>query len=625
MSSLTWLPDDPDWTRTLAALPQGKMRWPTLQALANTQVDFTRTARLDRRLSESPTEIGPEPLRLALLSSCTVDQLLPSLRVAALRRGMRLDVHLPDYGLYRQSVLDPQSPLSIFRPQVILFSIDASALVGTNFIIDPEAAELHVADRVNELVSLWRAARDRFRAQVIQQTILPTFPDLMGAAEYRTPGSPAAMIDSANAKIRTSTSAENVDVLALDRRVQRDGISAWHNPVLWNHAKQDVSPVAAPMYGELTLRVIAARRGRSAKSLVLDLDNTLWGGVIGDDGLGGIVLGQGSAEGEGFLQFQRYAKALAQRGVILAVCSKNDEANAREAFEKHPEMVLRETDIAAFIANWDDKATNLRRIATELNIGLDSLVFVDDNPFERNIVRRELPEVQVPELPEDPSLFDMTISDAGYFEALEITNEDLTRSASYQVTRALRRGDVATSDLDGYLASLEMKLLWKRFDQNSLKRLTQLINKTNQFNLTTRRYTEAQIAAIMEDPDAVALYLRLVDRYADHGIISVLIGQRCADGALEMDSWLMSCRVLGRGVEHATLSVLIDQARHRGDRAIVGRYRPTPKNGMVRDLYSRLGFELVGVEDGGETVWTLDPATAVVDTPHIDIRETTNG
>ena len=379
------------------------------------------------------------------------------------------------------------------------------------------------------------------------------------------------------------------------------------------------------MYGELTLRVIAARRGRSAKSLVLDLDNTLWGGVIGDDGLGGIVLGQGSAEGEAFLQFQRYAKALAQRGVILAVCSKNDEANAREAFEKHPEMVLRETDIAAFIANWDDKATNLRRIAAELNIGLDSLVFVDDNPFERNIVRRELPEVQVPELPEDPSLFDITISDAGYFEALEITNEDLTRGASYQVTRALRRGDVATSDLDGYLASLEMQLLWRRFNQNSLKRLTQLINKTNQFNLTTRRYTEAQIAAIMEDPDAVALYLRLVDRYADHGIIGVLIGQRCADGALEMDSWLMSCRVLGRGVESAILSVLIDQARHRGDRAIVGRYRPTPKNGMVRDLYSRLGFDLVGLEDGGETVWTLDPATAALDTPHIDIREITNG
>jgi FkbH-like protein len=336
------------------------------------------------------------------------------------------------------------------------------------------------------------------------------------------------------------------------------------------------------------------------------------------------VLGQGIAEGEAFLQFQRYAKALAQRGVILAVCSKNDEANAREAFEKHPEMVLRQTDIAAFIANWDDKATNLRRIAAELNIGLDSLVFVDDNPFERNIVRRELPEVQVPELPEDPSLFDITISDAGYFEALEITNEDLTRGVSYQVTRALRRGDVATSDLDGYLASLEMQLLWRRFDQNSLKRLTQLINKTNQFNLTTRRYTEAQMAAIMEDPDAVALYLRLVDRYADHGIIGVLIGQRCAAGALEMDSWLMSCRVLGRGVENATLSVLVDQARHRGDRAIVGRYRPTPKNGMVRDLYSRLGFDLVGVEDGDETVWTLDPATAAVDTRYIDIKEITN-
>jgi FkbH-like protein len=372
------------------------------------------------------------------------------------------------------------------------------------------------------------------------------------------------------------------------------------------------------------LRVIASRRGRSAKCLVLDLDNTLWGGAIGDDGLEGIVLGQGTARGEGFLQFQHYAKALAQRGVILAVCSKNDEANAREAFEKHPEMVLRESDIAAFIANWDDKATNLRRIAAELNIGLESLVFVDDNPFERNIVRRELCEVKVPELPEDPSLFDVTISDAGYFEALEITSEDLSRGTSYQVSRTLRRGDVATSDLEGYLADLEMQLIWKRLDHNSLKRITQLINKTNQFNLTTRRYTEAEMAAIAENPDALGLYLRLVDRHADHGIIGVLIGQRRSDGALEMDSWLMSCRVLGRGVERATLSILVDQARRRGDCAIIGRYRPTPKNGMVRDLYSRLGFNFVRVEGEEETIWTLDPATAVIDVSNFSIKEITN-
>jgi FkbH-like protein len=624
MPRFTWLPNDPDWPRTFASLPEGEPRWPALQALANSQIDFLATVKLDRRLCESPTEIGPEPIRLALLSSCTVDQLLPGLRIAALRRGMRLDIHVPDYGQYRQAILDPQSSLTLFRPQVILFSIDARAMVGNRFITEPDAAESHLTCRTNELSSLWRVALDRFGAQVIQQTILPIFSNLMGAAEYRVPGSPAAMVDSVNDKLRALAFASHVDTLALDQRVRRDGISSWHNPVLWNHAKQDVSPAAAPMYGELALRVIAARRGRSAKCLVLDLDNTLWGGAIGDDGLEGIVLGQGTARGEGFLQFQHYAKALAQRGVILAVCSKNDEANAREAFEKHPEMVLRESDIAAFIANWDDKATNLRRIAAELNIGLESLVFVDDNPFERNIVRRELCEVKVPELPEDPSLFDVTISDAGYFEALEITSEDLSRGTSYQVSRTLRRGDVATSDLEGYLADLEMQLIWKRLDHNSLKRITQLINKTNQFNLTTRRYTEAEMAAIAENPDALGLYLRLVDRHADHGIIGVLIGQRRSDGALEMDSWLMSCRVLGRGVERATLSILVDQARRRGDCAIIGRYRPTPKNGMVRDLYSRLGFNFVRVEGEEETIWTLDPATAVIDVSNFSIKEITN-
>ena len=616
---------DPDWKRSLAQLPQGDLRWDSLRALAKFDIDFIKTSLLDRRLLKSFPEIGPEPVRLALLSSCTVDQLLPSLRVAALRRDMRLDIYVPEYGQYRQALLDPSSSLWAFRPQVILFAIDPRTFIGNYFIPDSVAAERHLEDRVNDLIGLWRIARDRFGAQVIQQTFLPTFPYLMGNAEYRASGSPAAMINEANIKIRHAATAESVDVLAIDEQLLRDGVAAWHSGPLWSRAKQDISPIAAPMYGELAMRIVAARRGLSSKCLVLDLDNTLWGGVIGDDGLEGIRLGEGTAEGEGFLDFQRYVKALAQRGVIVAICSKNEEANALEPFEKHPDMIVRRADIASFLANWDDKATNLRRIARELNIGVDALVFVDDNPFERNIVRRELPEVQVPELPEDPALFAETIAAAGYFEALEITREDLARSSSYKATRALRTGDIAAGDMGAYLADLNMQLVWGRFNSTSLKRVTQLINKTNQFNLTTRRYTEAEIAALMDDPDAMGLHLRLIDRDADHGIICVLIGKRNPDGALEVDSWLMSCRVLGRGVEKAALSILIDEARRRGHKEIVGKFRPTAKNGMVRDHYSRLGFDLVAEKSGSETIWMLNLKTANADVPHIRINEITNG
>jgi FkbH-like protein len=627
MPRLSWLPKNPDWRDALPVLNKSDTPWSSLRALANTDLDFAETARLDRWLSKLTMPDRPEQVRLALLSSCTVDQLLPGIRVAALRRNIPLDIYLPDYGQFRQELLSPESNLAKFRPQAILFAIDARSFVGGDLIEDPNEAEAHLSGRLNDVVALWRVAHERFEAQVVQQTFLPVFPNLMGGAEHRLPGSPAAMLNRANARLRTLSSQESVDLLDLEVRVQRDGIDAWHSVALWNRAKQDVTPAAAPMYGELAARVLAARRGHSAKCLVLDLDNTIWGGVVGDDGLDGISLGEGSAEGEAFLEFQRFAKSLSKRGVILAVCSKNDEANALEAFEKHPEMILRRADIASFCVNWDDKATNLRRIAAELNIGPEALVFVDDNPFERNIVRRELPVVHVPELPEDPGLYGATISDAGYFEALEITQEDLGRVASYQAMRTLKQDELATTDIESYLASLDMRLLWGRFDAISQKRITQLINKTNQFNLTTRRYTEAEVAGIIANSDCVGLHLRLVDRYADHGIIAVLIGRRDSEAHLEMDSWLMSCRVLGRGVEKATLSILLKEARRLGLKTIVGRYYKTAKNGMVRDLYASLGFRAVAASspENEMTLWELDASTARVEVPNFTIEEIKGG
>lgn len=620
MSQLSWFPKDLNWRCNLSNLSRDGADWMALSSLAKADLDFVQTGQLDRRLAQAKVGDDVPTLRLAILASCTVDQLLPGLRVAALRRGIRLQTYAPDYGQYRQEVFDAGSALYRFAPDVVLFSIDAVSLVGADFIADSAAAHRLVDDRTAEMAGLWRAARDGLRCQVIQQAALPVFPPIMGGAEHRAPGSPASLVRALNHKLRAAADAEHVDILGLDEQLCIDGLGAWYAAPLWHRAKQEISPAASPLYGELVMRIVDARSGHSAKCLVLDLDNTLWGGVIGDDGLEGIELGQGSAEGEAFVAFQRYVKTLAQRGVILAVCSKNDEANALEPFDKHPDMVLKRTDIASFFANWDDKATNLRRIAAELNIGIDALVLADDNPFERNILRRELPMVAVPELPEDPSLYAQCIASAGYFEAVEVTAEDVARGGLYQATAGLRQNRVVATDLEGYLKSLDMRLQWGLFDQVSMKRVTQLINKTNQFNLTTRRYNEAETVEMLGDPDVLGIHLRLIDRYADHGIIGVLIGRMAGDGDLEIDSWLMSCRVLGRGVEQASLAVLAAEARRRGHRRLIGRYRPSPKNGMVRDHYPGLGFAKTCDQDDADTLWSLhlDAALAGPDTIRIE-------
>ena len=385
----------------------------------------------------------------------------------------------------------------------------------------------------------------------------------------------------------------------------------------------------SPMYGEQVARVVGAMVGQSRKWLVLDLDNTLWGGVIGDDGLEGIVLGQGSAAGEAYLEFQRYAKGLMERGVVLAVCSKNDEENALLPFEQHAEMVLRRGDIACFVANWEDKATNLRRIARELNLGLDALVFVDDNPAERGLVRRELPMVAVPEMPEDPAEFVRVLAAAGYFEGVGVTAEDRERAAQYAANARRAAGRSAaengagagTTDLQSYLAGLRMELVWRPFDAAGRGRIVQLINKTNQFNLTARRVGEAEIERVMARTDVLALQFRLKDVYGDNGMIGVVLceaatAERLAAAGfagvgvgasdLYIDTWLMSCRVLGRQVEEAMMNVLAAQAGARGVRRIFGHYVPTAKNAMVREHYARMGFELVETAADGATLWVLD-------------------
>ncbi|MDC8758293.1 HAD-IIIC family phosphatase [Janthinobacterium fluminis] len=605
MTALHWLPPaPPDWleqVRAVAANPAASLSdW---RALAQLRLDFVQTARLDKLLARSG---AGAPLRLAVLSSSSAEHLLPGLRVGALRHGMRLAIHLPAYGQYLQQLLEPDSPLR--KVDAMLFAFDSAHLIGTDTDgLSDAAAEALLAEAVRRLRQTWRLARACAPCQLIQQTLLQVSPAALGSNEQRWAASPKRLTERINQALRAAADADGVDLLALDDQCALHGLAAWHDPKLWHRAKQQVSPQAAPLYGELVARLLAARRGGSAKCLVLDLDNTLWGGVVGDDGVAGIALGQGDAVGEAHLAFQRYARGLARRGVILAVCSKNAEENALAPFLHHPEMALGRADIACFVANWDDKASNLRRIAAELNIGLDALVFADDNAFERNQVRCALPMVAVPELPDDPALYAACIAEAGYFESLGLTGEDSARGGQYQENLQRQAARAAHADLDGYLESIGMTLEWARVDELNLARVVQLINKTNQFNLCTRRYQADEVRALMAAPDALLLQLRLRDRFGDNGIIAVVIGLPGAGAAeLRLDTWLMSCRVLGRKVEMATLNIVAAEAARRGVRRLLGHYRPSEKNALVSEHYRKLGFALRATAPDGGSEWLLE-------------------
>jgi FkbH-like protein len=601
MTGLHWFPVDPRWRERLSKLRRSadlslSDLWIEAVALANSPCDFVQTNSLDRVVTQlvdnsKESALPGKTIRLAVLASCTVSHLFGAIRIGGLRRNFWIEIYEAGYGQFRQELADPKSSLHHFRPDFVLFVLDAHHLAHGLSAMSGDEVAAGIEQQMAMIGDLWRTAQTSLGCSIIHQTLLPVHPAILGQNEHRLAYSSTQTIYEINHLLRRLADSCGADLLTIDTWSARDGLRSWYDAGLWHRAKQEILPTAAPVYGDLVARLIAARRGESKKCLVLDLDNTLWGGVIGDDGIHGIELGQGSALGEGYSALQAYVKDLARRGVILAVCSKNTESIAIEAFEIHPEMLLKRSDIACFIANWSDKPSNLRAIAGSLNIGLDSLVLLDDNPAERALVRVALPSVAVPEVTDDPISMVNALADGGYFESTAITEDDLTRTEQYQLGQARAALQASSTDISSYLAELKMTLLWRRFDSVGMKRIVQLINKTNQFNVRTRRYSEEEVAAVMAMDGSLGLQLRLIDRFGDNGIIAVCIGKLQGEATLFLDSWLMSCRVLGRQVEQATLNLIVDRAREMGAKRLVGEFIPTKKNQIVGDLFSKLGFE----------------------------------
>ena len=586
------------------------------QALAQYRTNAAEALALTRALRKGmASELPLDPLdgfHLGILASNTFDLLHDWLPAAAARHGVALRLTTAPYDQLFQQALDPASSIHAARPDAVLLAVDHRWFSLHGAVFEDEDAVVTAA--VSRLRAVVQALREHGGAPAIIQTVaVPPTASLFGSYDACVGGSLEGLIGALNrqlVELARETGSYLLDVATLSSRVGRD---AWFDPVHWLSFKLPFNPAFNPLYADWLGRLLGAIRGKARKCLVLDLDNTLWGGVIGDDGIDGIVLGQGSARGEAHLAVQAMALTLHERGVMLAVASKNTESIARAPFRDHTEMLLGERHIAVFQANWQDKPSNLEAIAKALNIGVDALVFLDDNPAERHAVRTALPQVAVPELPDDPAWYPWVLASAGYFESVGFSHEDRVRAQSYLADA--QRAEVLSQalDMDSYLRSLDMVVEASPFDAKGRMRIVQLINKTNQFNLTTRRYTEAEIAALEGASGIFTLQIRTRDRFSDMGMISVIICRPAHPSpaghnetrAWEIDTWLMSCRVLGRRIEAAALAAIVSAAAEKGVSRLRAWYRPTAKNGMVRGHYDGLGFELVQESGDGARLYEL--------------------
>ena len=611
-ADLPWLPrlgaDFRDRLRALEADTTGDwgsaLRALTTEALGVNQA--IAVAKSIERLRPRKTR-ALASFRLGLVSNSTTDFLKPLLIATAARFGILLEIVAADFGQATQEAFDPSSRINTAKPDAVLLALDFRGLPFRH--AGQKAWPLFAAEAAfAEVASLRDAFRRHSGALCLVQTLAPPPQLLFGSLDVGTAGTLRASIASFNSQLAREAPKSGDALIDLEWLAGFVGFDQWYDDRQWYIARLGCAPALLPLYADFVCRTLAALRGRARKCLILDLDNTLWGGVIGDDGLDGIALSPGDARGESFRAIQEMALDLRRRGVVLAVCSKNDDTIARQPFRSHPEMLLKEADLAVFAANWDDKATNIERIARQLELGLDAMVLLDDNPVERAQVRAALPQVAVPEIGDDPSAYPRILLSAGYFDSVGFTQEDLTRAQSYSSNAERAQALEGSRNLDDFLRSLQMEVEFARFNARGRKRIGQLINKTNQFNVTTRRYTEQQVASLEDSSDHYTLQVTVRDKFGDNGMIGVVICT-IAPERWDVDTWLMSCRVLNRGVEQAVCNRVARDAKRAGAKRLTAIYVPTERNGIVADLFQRLGFERDASRDKGNPEaahWALD-------------------
>jgi FkbH-like protein len=536
--------------------------------------------------------VARQPLRVALMGGYSLYPLCEILEHVCEAEGFPCEFFLGDFDNYVSEIMDDGAKVYEFAPQVVVLMPAEHRCKYSGKLSNPrEMQQAEAGQVVHSVLELSRQLHEKTRAEVIVTNyMLPARHDL-GGYRSRTLGSDWSFRKWVNLELGLNAPSY-LHICDMEFLAHRHGGITARDERSWFESKQPCSPTLLPYVAREIAHILGNLQRAPKKVLVLDLDNTLWGGVVADDGLEGIEIGDTSPRGEAFKAFQKYIVSLKQRGVLLAVCSKNDHDKAVAAFEQHPEMILRMADFVSFKANWEPKADNIHQMAQELNLGLDSFVFVDDNPAEIDIVRQFVPEVSTILLDADPSAYVAQLQDCRLFEPRTITAEDDVRTLQYQSEAKRRALSASVTDMRAYLESLAMEATVHPFSRVDAPRLSQLINKSNQFNLTTRRRTEADIHALIESPAHACFSVRLKDQFGDHGLISILIAEKSGD-VMNIDTWLMSCRVLKRQVEDEVLNEVARLATAHGCATLRGIYLPTAKNEMVRDFYSRMGFSLV--------------------------------
>lgn len=541
---------------------------------------------LKRNLKQDISHL--QKLKVALLGDHATQFLALAIKGYGAEKGFNIELFEADFNQVERQFLDPSSELYNFKPDYTIVSQSTHKLLSSFNKKTPEKRNQLAEERI-ELVNLMCNSLDTkliyFNYPEIDDTVF-------GSYANNVQGSFTYQVRKLNYQLM-NVAQENAnlfvcDVAALQNKLGRNFM---FSPSVYVTTEMVFSVDVIPQVALKVIDIIAAAQGKFKKCLILDLDNTTWGGVIGDDGLENIQIGHELGIGKAFSEFQQWAKKLKDRGIILAVCSKNTDSVAREPFEKHPEMVLRLEDISVFVANWENKADNIRHIQSVLNIGFDSMVFIDDNPFERNIVRENLPEVTVPEIPEDPSEYLEYLYGLNLFETVSYSEADSARTKQYQVEAERVSMKKSFTNEAEFLQSMHMLSEVKEFDTFNTPRVSQLTQRSNQFNLRTVRYTEAAIAKIATSKEAIGFSFTLSDKFGDNGLICVIVLESTDNNStLFIDTWLMSCRVLKRGMEHFTLATIVNYAKENGFKKIVGEYIETPKNKMVENHYANLGF-----------------------------------
>ena len=548
--------------------------------------------------------------RCAILRSFTVEPLVPLFRAAAFTAGIDLTVQVGDFNTCTLELVDGGSRLYEFDPQTVILAVqtrDVAPELWRDFASFGAAGSDAVVERITGQFAGWiRALRSHSQANLVMHSLDVPVSTTLGIFDSQAEDGQTAAIYAVNRNLRRlAHENRGVYILDYDGLVARYGREQWGDERKWLSVRL---PLSAPSMMRLTrewMRFLHPLTGKVAKCVAVDLDNTLWGGVIGEDGMAGIQVGS-EYPGAAYREFQQALLDLSQRGILLAVCSKNNAEEAMAALESHPGMLLRRRNFAALRVNWEEKARNLREIATELNIGLDAVAFLDDNPVEREQVRREAPEAIVLALPEDPMRYAQMVRDAPIFERLTLSEEDRQRNEYYAAGRERVSLEKTVSSPEEFYRSLEQEVEIQEANSLTLARVAQLTQKTNQFNLTTHRYTEQQVLEVMNCPGWRVLSLKVRDRYADNGLVGVAILHE-TKGICEIDTFLLSCRVIGRTVETALVAHIAKEARLRGCMSVEGWFLPTKKNAPARDFYARHGFLLVEEREEGQ-LWRLDMA-----------------